>query len=97
MKTKGQIAFESLLVLLMVISAVIMITTLYLQFHNETVALGYARTGALEELSNQEKNVVIEIDEPHHYDMNGNLREKDKKRQKEIESILECKFIRIRI
>ncbi len=60
MKTKGQIAFESLLVLLIVISAVIMITTLYLQFHNETVALGYARTGALEELSKQEKNIIIE-------------------------------------
>ena len=42
-------------------------------------------------------NIVLEIDESHHYDINGNLKEKDIIRQKEIESYLGCKFHRIRI
>ena len=60
MKTKGQIAFESLLVLLLIITSATMITALYLQFHDETIALGYAKIGTLEELSKQEENVIIE-------------------------------------
>lgn len=44
----------------------------------------------------KEKNVVIEIDESHHFDSNGILIEKDIKRQKEIEEFLKCKFIRIK-
>jgi hypothetical protein len=43
------------------------------------------------------KNVVLEIDESHHYDKDGQLIEKDVRRQKEIEDYLQCKFIRIRI
>ena len=43
----------------------------------------------------KEKNIVIEYDEPHHYNSNGELREKDKIRQQEIEKLLSCKFIRI--
>jgi len=45
----------------------------------------------------KEKNVVIEVDEPHHFDKNGNLKEKDVLRQKEIIDFLGCKFIRLRI
>ena len=45
----------------------------------------------------KEKNVVIEIDEPFHYDKDGNLKERDLQRQKEIEDFLECKFIRLLI
>lgn len=41
------------------------------------------------------KNVVVEVDEKNHFDMNGNLREKDIIRQKRIEDHLHCKFIRI--
>jgi hypothetical protein len=44
-----------------------------------------------------EKNVVIEIDEAAHYDAEGNLKEKDLRRQKEIEDYYRCTFIRIRI
>lgn len=44
-----------------------------------------------------EKNVIIEIDEPHHFDEEGNLKEKDVRRQKEIEEYYGCTFIRIRI
>ena len=43
-----------------------------------------------------EQNVVIEIDESHHY-KNGKLKQKDIQRQKEIEEHLACEFIRIRI
>jgi len=45
----------------------------------------------------KEKNVVIEIDEPAHFDKDGNLREKDIERQKEITEFLGCKFIRLKI
>ena len=44
----------------------------------------------------KEKNVVIEIDESFHFDVNGNLLERDIRRQKEIEETLKCKFIRIK-
>lgn len=56
----GQLAFESLLVLLIILSSASLIVTLYLQFHDETIALGYARTGAIEELSKQNENIIIE-------------------------------------
>ena len=60
MNLKGQIAFESLLVILVVITSASLVVPLYLQFHDETAALGYARIGALEELSKQNENIIIE-------------------------------------
>jgi len=45
----------------------------------------------------KEKNVVIEVDESFHFDYNGDLKEKDIIRQKEIEKYLNCEFIRLRI
>jgi len=45
----------------------------------------------------KERNTVIEVDEAHHFDMNGNLSEKDIRRQAEIEEFLGCDFIRLRI
>lgn len=53
--------------------------------------LGYYIDGYIPEL-----NLVIEVDERIHYDIDGNLREKDIQRQKEIENKLNCKFIRIK-
>lgn len=44
-----------------------------------------------------EKNVVIEIDEKKHFDRKGNLKKKDVIRQQEIQSHLNCEFIRIKI
>jgi len=44
-----------------------------------------------------ENNVVLEIDESHHFNVYGNLKESDICRQKEIESFLGCKFYRIKI
>jgi len=45
----------------------------------------------------KKRNIVIEVDEPHHFDQNGNLLEIDIRRQKEIEDFLNCTFIRIKI
>ena len=42
------------------------------------------------------KNVVIEVDEKAHFDSDFNLIENDLRRQKEIEDLLGCKFIRIK-
>jgi hypothetical protein len=44
----------------------------------------------------KEKNVVIEYDEKHHFDTNGNLKEKDLLRQTEIQKFLGCSFIRLK-
>jgi len=43
----------------------------------------------------EEKNVVLEIDEPRHF-KNGKLKNKDLQRQVEIENFLGCKFVRIK-
>ena len=44
----------------------------------------------------KENNVVYEFDEKYHFNKDGYLKEKDLKRQKEIEHFLNCKFIRIK-
>ena len=41
-------------------------------------------------------NLIIEWDENIHYDIDGNLRIKDKNREEEIKSHLKCNFIRIK-
>jgi hypothetical protein len=43
-----------------------------------------------------EKNVVIEIDESHHFNSDGSLKEHDLIREDEIKKLLDCKFIRIK-
>lgn len=43
----------------------------------------------------KEKNVVIEYDEKHHFQKNGQLKQKDHDRQQNIINELQCKFIRI--
>ena len=45
----------------------------------------------------KENNIVYEIDEKLHYDFNENLKEKDIKRQTQIQEYLGCQFIRIKI
>lgn len=44
----------------------------------------------------KEKNVIIEIDEKQHFDLNGNLKERDMNRQSEIKQLMNCKFIRLK-
>jgi hypothetical protein len=41
-------------------------------------------------------NVVLEIDEKHHFNADGTLKEKDLERQSQIEKMLNCTFVRIR-
>jgi len=41
-------------------------------------------------------NIVIEVDEKHHFDYDGNLSEKDLQRQNEIANFLRCDFIRLK-
>lgn len=45
----------------------------------------------------KKNNIVIEVDEKHHFNIDGNLSMKDIKRQQEIEHFLKCKFIRIKL
>ena len=45
----------------------------------------------------EKNNVVLEIDEKYHFNIDGSLREKDIIRQKEIIEYLGCKFIRYNI
>jgi hypothetical protein len=40
--------------------------------------------------------LVIEIDEPHHFNSDGSLKQKDIEREKEIRELLKCEFIRIK-
>lgn len=61
------------------------------------VSFFIAELGYWVDAYDKEKNVVLEVDERHHYNIDGSLREKDVIRQKEIEEFLSCKFIRIRI
>lgn len=44
----------------------------------------------------KEKNVVLEIDEPYHFNTDGSLKNKDVIRQEEIIKELDCKFIRLK-
>ncbi|MFA6320087.1 MAG: hypothetical protein WCX66_04140 [archaeon] len=57
---KGQIAFESMLLLLIVITSVSLITSLYFQIHDETLAITYARIGTLEEINKSNEEILIE-------------------------------------
>ena len=45
----------------------------------------------------KENKIVYEIDENYHFNPDGSLRERDIKRQLEIENFLDCKFVRIRV
>lgn len=44
----------------------------------------------------KERNIIIEVDEPKHFDKNGNLKSKDIKRMNEIQNNLNCRFIRLK-
>jgi len=52
---------------------------------------GYALDGYIPELK-----LAIEVDERRHFDIKGNLKEKDINRQKRIEKKLNCNFMRIK-
>lgn len=60
------------------------------EFHIKS--LGYFVDGY-----SKSQNIVIEIDESHHFDSDGSLRQSDIERQREIENQLGCTFVRIRV
>lgn len=54
----------------------------------------YSVSGYLVDGYDRRKNVVLEYDEPHHYDVNGNLKQKDIDRMSKIKQTIHCKFLR---
>ena len=60
-------------------------------FKGERVVLGYWL-----DFYEPSLNLVIEWDEPHHYTIDGKLRERDVIRQTKIQNKLKCNFIRIK-
>jgi predicted phage-related endonuclease len=60
MENHAQVAFESLFLTLVVISAGIFITGYYLQIHQDTVALFTAKTEVLNQINNTSKETTID-------------------------------------
>jgi len=57
---RGQVAFESLVILLVVVTGAAAISSIYLQTHEDTLAISAARNEVLSQLS--EKNTLVTID-----------------------------------
>lgn len=57
---RGQVAFESLILLLVIISATIYITGLFFSTQDTTIAYSIARTRLVEQASSSEKDFVID-------------------------------------
>ncbi len=57
---KGQVAFESLFIMLVVISAGIAITSIYLQSHDESIALTITKEETVKQLSAKDSFSVIQ-------------------------------------
>ncbi len=60
MSKKGQIAFESLLVLLVIMTGAIAITSFYMQTHGDTLAISAARTELLRQIGEKNESIYIE-------------------------------------
>ena len=57
---KGQVAFESLFHLLIVMSMSILITSLYLQTQDDTLAIALAKNEVLSELSTKKETIIVD-------------------------------------
>ncbi|MFA5125576.1 MAG: hypothetical protein WC462_01055 [archaeon] len=57
---KGQIALESLILILVVLTATILITGLYMQTHDNTMAISITREEILSQISTKKENIVID-------------------------------------
>lgn len=57
---KGQVAIESLVLVLVIISATIYFTGLYYQTHNTTISIGIARNALVEQANSFEELVIIQ-------------------------------------
>ncbi len=60
MNKNGQVAFESLILLLVIISASIYISGLYYQTHNTTIVYGLVRNGLTEKINSFDEVIIIE-------------------------------------
>jgi uncharacterized protein (UPF0333 family) len=60
MNKKGQVAFESLLVLLVILTGAIAITGYYMQTHGDTLAITAAKTELLKQIGEKNENIYIE-------------------------------------
>ncbi|MCX6801373.1 MAG: hypothetical protein NTZ73_04240 [Candidatus Diapherotrites archaeon] len=60
MRQTGQVSFEALIILLVVISSAIFITTLYLQTHDITVATAICRNDLLQQINSFEGQTTLE-------------------------------------
>jgi len=57
---KGQIAFESLVILLVIVTGAATISAIYLQTHEDTLTIDAARTQILEQLSKKKELITID-------------------------------------
>ena len=56
---KGQVAFESLFLMLVVLSASIAITSIYLQTHQDTIALSITKEETVKQLAAMDSYVIL--------------------------------------
>jgi hypothetical protein len=73
---KGQVAFESLFLMLIIISSAVAITTLYLQSHQENIALTLTKEETIKQLNSKDSYSVIKkltIDKTSASDININV------------------------
>ncbi|MCX6803678.1 MAG: hypothetical protein NTY48_03855 [Candidatus Diapherotrites archaeon] len=60
MNEKGQVAFEVLLLTLVIISSSILLVGVYLQINDDTIALGITRAETNKQLAGIKENIMIE-------------------------------------
>jgi uncharacterized protein (UPF0333 family) len=60
MQQKGQASFETLLVMLVVLSITIFLSSYYLAIHEDTVAISAARNAVLEQINQKTEEITIE-------------------------------------
>jgi uncharacterized protein (UPF0333 family) len=57
---RGQVAFELLFLVLIVLTAAIAVASMYLQSHEDTLAISAARTELLNQIGTKNENIVID-------------------------------------
>jgi uncharacterized protein (UPF0333 family) len=60
MEKKGQVAFESLILLLVILTAAIAILSYYTQIHPDTLAISAAKTEVLRQINLKNESITID-------------------------------------
>jgi uncharacterized protein (UPF0333 family) len=60
MQKKGQVAFESIILMLVILTAAIAITSYYTQTHPDTLAISTAKTEALRQINLKNETTTID-------------------------------------